>query len=75
MLGGKACGAGGGGCLIFLAEADREHVIREAVQDLGGQILPFNLDYTGLQVWEPKLLHSCSRRAIIRKDNVSWILT
>ncbi len=58
MLGGKACGAGGGGCLIFLAEADREHVIREAVQDLGGQILPFNLDYTGLQVWEPKLLHS-----------------
>ncbi len=58
MLGGKACGAGGGGCLIFLAEADGEHLIREAVQDLGGQILPFNLDYTGLQVWEPQLLTS-----------------
>ncbi len=55
MLGGKACGAGGGGCLLFLAEADREHVIREAVQDLGGEILPFNFDYDGLQVWEPRL--------------------
>lgn len=55
MLGGKACGAGGGGCLLFLADSDREHVIREAVQDLGGQILPFNFDFSGLEVWEPQL--------------------
>ena len=56
MLGGKACGAGGGGCLIFLADADREHLIREAVEDLGGHILPFNFDSGGLEVWRPQLL-------------------
>ena len=55
MLGGKACGAGGGGCLIFLADADREHLIREAVEDLGGHILPFNFDANGLHVWQPQL--------------------
>jgi D-glycero-alpha-D-manno-heptose-7-phosphate kinase len=55
MLGAKACGAGGGGCLLFLSDADREHVLREAVQDLGGQILPFNFDFGGLEVWEPRL--------------------
>jgi D-glycero-alpha-D-manno-heptose-7-phosphate kinase len=48
--GGKACGAGGGGCLLFLARPDREHVLREALQKAGVRILDFVFDFHGLQV-------------------------
>jgi D-glycero-alpha-D-manno-heptose-7-phosphate kinase len=50
--GGKALGAGGGGCLLFLAIADREHELSAALTDEGVQIMPFNLDRQGLQVWQ-----------------------
>jgi len=51
-IGGKALGAGGGGCLLFLAVADREHEVRAALEQAGVQIMPFNLDRLGLQVWQ-----------------------
>jgi D-glycero-alpha-D-manno-heptose-7-phosphate kinase len=51
-LGGKALGAGGGGCLLFLAQADREHEVRRALSDAGAQVMDFSLEWTGLQVWE-----------------------
>ena len=50
--GGKALGAGGGGCLLFLAIADREHEVRAALAEQGVEIMPFNLDRQGLQVWQ-----------------------
>lgn len=50
--GGKALGAGGGGCLLFLATADREHEVRTALAENNVQIMPFNLDQQGLQVWQ-----------------------
>jgi D-glycero-alpha-D-manno-heptose-7-phosphate kinase len=50
--GGKALGAGGGGCLLFLAIADREHEVRKALLDERVEIMPFNLDRQGLQVWQ-----------------------
>ena len=53
ILGGKACGAGGGGCIVLLCEPDREHVVRRDVEDLGGHCIDFNFDYEGLTVWEP----------------------
>jgi len=49
--GGKALGAGGGGCLLFWSIADREHEVRAALAGEGVQIMPFNLDRMGLQVW------------------------
>ena len=55
VLGAKACGAGGGGCVLFLCEHDREHEVRRAVTDLGGAPIDFNLDLEGLQTWRPKL--------------------
>ena len=48
--GGKACGAGGGGCLVFLAEPDKEHVLRKALGKAGARILDFVFDHEGLQV-------------------------
>lgn len=47
--GGKACGAGGGGCVLFLAEPDREHTLRRAIEKLHGvTILPIMFQDTGL---------------------------
>jgi D-glycero-alpha-D-manno-heptose-7-phosphate kinase len=50
--GGKALGAGGGGCILFVAIADREHEVRAALRKEGVEIMPFNLDRQGLQVWQ-----------------------
>lgn len=51
-LGGKACGAGGGGCVVFLCEDNREHLVRKALLAEGSQIIEFNLEDEGLQTWE-----------------------
>jgi D-glycero-alpha-D-manno-heptose-7-phosphate kinase len=38
--GGKACGAGGGGCLAFLCPPERKAVIAAGLEELGGKALP-----------------------------------
>jgi len=48
--GGKACGAGGGGCLVFIAQPDREHILRQALKEAGARVIDFVLDHHGLQV-------------------------
>ena len=48
--GGKACGAGGGGCLVFIAQPDREHILRQALRDAGARVIDFVFDHQGLQV-------------------------
>ncbi len=50
--GGKVCGAGGGGCMIFLAKPDEEGPVREALAEAGGHVLDFSFDTRGLQVWQ-----------------------
>jgi D-glycero-alpha-D-manno-heptose-7-phosphate kinase len=50
-LGGKALGAGGGGCLLFLCRADREHEVRGTLAAAGAQPLDFSLEWSGLQTW------------------------
>lgn len=49
--GGKACGAGAGGAMIFLAAPDREHELAQALAREGAQILPFHFDFQGLRTW------------------------
>lgn len=51
ILGVKASGAGGGGCVIVLSEPDREHLVVRAAEDLGGQMISFKFDYSGLCRW------------------------
>ncbi len=51
-LGGKACGAGGGGCILFYCDENREHVVRKALRGEGAQVIDFNLEDEGLQSWE-----------------------
>ena len=49
--GGKASGAGGGGCLIFYCSDGREHVVRRKLQKAGCNIIDFSFDFEGLQTW------------------------
>jgi D-glycero-alpha-D-manno-heptose-7-phosphate kinase len=53
-LGGKILGAGGGGYLMLYCQFDKKHLIAEALEKLGGQVVEFTFDYHGLQTWEVK---------------------
>jgi D-glycero-alpha-D-manno-heptose-7-phosphate kinase len=49
--GGKACGAGGGGCVVFLSPADRTAAVRDALAGLGeGSVLDVRAEPRGLEV-------------------------
>lgn len=50
----KACGAGGGGCLLVYCDDDREGPVRRALAEREGAVLDFTFDFTGLQVWEAR---------------------
>ena len=52
-LGGKACGAGGGGCLIFYCTPDREHLVRKKLEEFGIEIIDFNFTSEGISIWKP----------------------
>jgi D-glycero-alpha-D-manno-heptose-7-phosphate kinase len=49
-LGGKVCGAGGGGCLFALGDPDRVPAIRDAIRGAGGRLLDFTIESEGLRV-------------------------
>ncbi|MDP3773236.1 MAG: hypothetical protein Q8Q85_03120 [Gemmatimonadales bacterium] len=48
----KACGAGAGGCLVFLARPGRDFAVAEALRAAGGTVLPFTFDGAGVVAWE-----------------------
>lgn len=48
--GGKACGAGGGGCLVFLAEPDRVRAVRAALRDAGARVIDTRIDWDGVTI-------------------------
>jgi D-glycero-alpha-D-manno-heptose-7-phosphate kinase len=40
-LGSKACGEGGGGCLLFLCPAGRRAAVENALRSQGGRLVSF----------------------------------
>lgn len=46
----KVCGAGGGGCLLFLAPPDRAGTVRGALAEAGAHVLDCRIDTRGLRV-------------------------
>jgi D-glycero-alpha-D-manno-heptose-7-phosphate kinase len=49
-LGGKVCGAGGGGCVFFLAERGAQQRVAKAVANAGGEILPVQVAAHGVTI-------------------------
>jgi D-glycero-alpha-D-manno-heptose-7-phosphate kinase len=47
---GKACGAGGGGCLLFFTEPGKQQDVADAVAAAGARVIPFKFEFEGLQV-------------------------
>lgn len=54
-VGGKACGAGGGGCILFYCYPDKEHILRKKLEGANVKVIDFNFSHTGLEIWEPRL--------------------
>lgn len=52
-LGGKALGAGGGGCLYFLARQGERKRLTNAMTAAGGHVLEAGFDLLGLRIYEP----------------------
>jgi D-glycero-alpha-D-manno-heptose-7-phosphate kinase len=49
-IGGKVCGAGGGGCLTLVIEPEARVRVEAAVTAAGGTLLPLRIDRDGVQV-------------------------
>ncbi len=50
-FGGKLLGAGGGGYLLIYAPFEIRRKVMKALVDSGGEIVPFNFEFKGLQTW------------------------
>jgi D-glycero-alpha-D-manno-heptose-7-phosphate kinase len=48
--GGKACGAGGGGCLAMLCPPEKKAAVGAALQEMGGEVLPARVTGEGMSV-------------------------
>ncbi len=47
-IGGKACGAGAGGCMVFIVRRNAAEAVKRAVQAAGGELLPLAFDFEGV---------------------------
>ncbi|HET7871556.1 MAG TPA: hypothetical protein VFL42_03530 [Terriglobales bacterium] len=47
-LAAKVCGAGGGGCVVFLTEPEARDRVAQAIRENGGQVLPAKVARDGL---------------------------
>ncbi len=52
ILGGKTCGAGGGGFIVVCVKPACKKACVEAAEELGGTVWPFKLDQEGALAWE-----------------------
>lgn len=49
--GGRVCGAGGGGAMLFMAAPNRELAVRTALRDADARIFDCSVDQQGLLIW------------------------
>jgi D-glycero-alpha-D-manno-heptose-7-phosphate kinase len=49
-LAAKVCGAGGGGCVVFLVAPGTKQAVEQVLTKLGGRIINFAVSRTGLEV-------------------------
>jgi D-glycero-alpha-D-manno-heptose-7-phosphate kinase len=51
-IGGKITGAGGGGYLFLYCRFGAKHLVAEALEKLGAEVVDFSFEERGLQTWE-----------------------
>jgi len=51
ILGGKTCGAGGGGFLFCYAKPGRRNECKRRIEELGGLVWPVTIDFEGVTSW------------------------
>lgn len=49
--GGRVCGAGGGGTLMFYCPSPADYVVSRALEAAGAQVFDISIDRTGLMAW------------------------
>jgi D-glycero-alpha-D-manno-heptose-7-phosphate kinase len=49
--GGRVCGAGGGGAMVFMASPNKEYAVRTALRDAEARIFDCSIDQQGLLIW------------------------
>ena len=49
--GGRVCGAGGGGAMVFFAAPGREYAVRKNLRDAGARLFDCSIDIHGLLRW------------------------
>ncbi len=49
--GGKVCGAGGGGTMLFYAPPGRDFAVRQALRQSGARVFDVSIDRYGLLLW------------------------
>lgn len=49
--GGRVCGAGGGGAMVFMASPNREYAVRTALREADARIFDCSIDQQGLLIW------------------------
>jgi len=50
-IGGRVCGAGGGGTLMFYCPSPADYLVARALEDAGAQVFDVAIDHSGLIVW------------------------
>lgn len=51
-IGGRVCGAGGGGTMLFHCGRNREYAVKQALRAAGATIFDFSFDMQGLFLWK-----------------------
>jgi D-glycero-alpha-D-manno-heptose-7-phosphate kinase len=49
-LAAKVCGAGGGGCVVFMVRPGTKSAVENSLTQMGGQVINFAISKTGLEV-------------------------
>ena len=51
-IGGKVCGAGGGGHLLIYCDLEKRRKIAKKLESLGCKLVTFSFEHNGLQTWK-----------------------
>jgi D-glycero-alpha-D-manno-heptose-7-phosphate kinase len=49
--GGRICGAGGGGAMLFIASPNKEFAVRNALREADARVFDTSIDHQGLLIW------------------------